>query len=687
MSIVDVTSAEFAERVYACVVGKILGVYLGRPVEGWPYARVRAEFGQITRFPALELGEPLIVADDDISASFLFPRVVEDDVAAVSLAGISDNWLNYIIEGKSVLWWGGLGRSTEHTALVNLKHGARAPESGSTASNGSTLAEQIGALIFNDNFSLLYPGSPDEAAEASRVAASVSHDGAALEAVAYMAALRAELFLDDDLRAVAGRSLSVVGDERVVRVVRRVLDLTDAHDDWRTVRDVVDAEFGYAVMPGPCHVLSNLGVILMALLMGHDVLECAGIAASAGFDSDSNAGVVGGTAALRYGLAGLRSASAHRQIMAERMLVVSAEGGECVTDATREASRLVDMAKVIRHGTRPTWHERPRFTFPWPGSLQGFTACPYVDSGEPHIEADAGLRVRVTKAGVAISTPTFLEPGDEKANFSTIASPTLVGGQQVILELSADSPTTVTPYVLVTTPDGVRTVTGEDATIPAGTASTLGWRVPDLGRDVAFRFGIQARSLGGEAELRIASIDWRGAPERFELQGVMQADIWDLDPVPLRAWVSAADNFEADYDLAIAVAQTRGRGTATTGTRDWTDYEVSAECRPSLHRAFGLIGRARGLRRYYAVRVTPTDAALICASDGEENILASVPVAPARDEVVTVALRFDGGRISAVVGGTTLSATDDTIHSGGAGLLVEEGSFAVDHFVVKALTS
>jgi len=31
---------DYAERVYAGVLGKITGVYLGRPFEGWPYGHI-----------------------------------------------------------------------------------------------------------------------------------------------------------------------------------------------------------------------------------------------------------------------------------------------------------------------------------------------------------------------------------------------------------------------------------------------------------------------------------------------------------------------------------------------------------------------------------------------------------------------------------------------------------------------
>ena len=39
--------ADYIERVYAGVLGKIIGVYLGRPFEGWTYDRIFAELGEV----------------------------------------------------------------------------------------------------------------------------------------------------------------------------------------------------------------------------------------------------------------------------------------------------------------------------------------------------------------------------------------------------------------------------------------------------------------------------------------------------------------------------------------------------------------------------------------------------------------------------------------------------------------
>ena len=157
---------DYPNRVYAGVLGKIIGVYLGRPFEGWEFARIERELGEITDYVHERLGVPLIVTDDDISGTFTFIRALEDCAggADISAADIGRTWLNYLIEERTVLWWGGLGNSTEHTAYLRLKHGIEAPRSGSIALNSKVVAEQIGAQIFIDGWAMVAPGDPELAA-------------------------------------------------------------------------------------------------------------------------------------------------------------------------------------------------------------------------------------------------------------------------------------------------------------------------------------------------------------------------------------------------------------------------------------------------------------------------------------------------------------------------------------------
>ena len=138
-----VVPADYLERVYAGVLGKIIGVSLGRPVEGWSYARITETFGELDRYVHAHRGWPLILPDDDLTGTFTFLRTLERVAAgAVTAADIGDTWLDQIVAGRTCLWWGGFGNSTEQTAYHRLTAGLRAPLSGSAELNGQTVAEQ-----------------------------------------------------------------------------------------------------------------------------------------------------------------------------------------------------------------------------------------------------------------------------------------------------------------------------------------------------------------------------------------------------------------------------------------------------------------------------------------------------------------------------------------------------------------
>ena len=203
---------DYAERVYAGVLGKIIGVYLGRPFEGWTYERIMAELGEICYYVHEKLDAPLVVADDDISGTFTFLRSMPDYGNRHDLTPeqIGQTWLNYMIEGRTILWWGGMGVSTEHTAYLRLRSGIPAPRSGSRELNGKVVSEQIGAQIFIDGWAMVSPGDPEMAADLAYRAASVSHDGEAIYGAQVLAAMEAQSFVESDIHSLIDTGLSVI---------------------------------------------------------------------------------------------------------------------------------------------------------------------------------------------------------------------------------------------------------------------------------------------------------------------------------------------------------------------------------------------------------------------------------------------------------------------------------------------
>ena len=171
--------ANYVEKCYAGWLGKVIGVRHGTLVEGWTYEQIRDSVGEITDYLTNYRD---YASDDDLNGPLFFLRALEDYECSDRLTAreIGLTWLNYTPYEHGFYWWGGYGVSTEHTAYLNLWRGMDAPESGSIATKGKTVAEQIGGQIFIDGWGLACPGNPALAAKLAGRAASVSHDGNAV---------------------------------------------------------------------------------------------------------------------------------------------------------------------------------------------------------------------------------------------------------------------------------------------------------------------------------------------------------------------------------------------------------------------------------------------------------------------------------------------------------------------------
>ncbi|CAM3292064.1 ADP-ribosylglycohydrolase family protein [Occultella aeris] len=705
---------DYTERTYAGVLGKIVGVYLGRPVEGWAYADIVERFGRLTHYVNDQLGIPVVTADDDISGTFAFSRAVLDHARTGPLTArqVGETWLNYIVEDRTILWWGGRGRSTEHTAYLNLKNGVPAPGSGSARRNGRTLPVQVGAQIFVDGFAMMSPGDPDRAAAHARAAASVSHDGVAVDAAAFIAAMEALAYIEPDLHALIETGRAQVADPVLQHIIDDVLAWCAPGADWREVRERIEKTYGYSVFDGPCPATTNNAAVLAALLLGGDSFHRAvSIAASAGWDTDSNAGVVGALNGIRLGLGALDAEADLRSPVADRLLVVTADGGECMSDAVQQ-TRAIAAGRRLLDGLPPAPREA-RFAFELPGSVQGFTPC--LDVGSPYTRvAVANVRPRpggpagpdasglvITCAGVtesvaaAVSTPVFLPRADGGDNFSTIASPTLYPGQRVRLTArlalgTSHAAPTLRPYVLIETDARMEATFGPELLL-ADEPRELVWEVPEVGANPILRFGVAVTSMGRfDGDVVLERVDWSGAPVRHARSGVLMTSIWDLTPEPLRAWVNSAKNFEADFRYSYSVSHPEGTGLATIGTRDWDDYTFTSTLVFNPHERGGLVVRARGHRRYYAaVFESWQRISLVRRDHDREAILASAPFAYTEDVPYRVTVSCHRDRLTVRIDDAEVLTASDTAEnahsSGGAGFLVTTGTVLADGFEVGSL--
>lgn len=702
---------QYAEQIYAGVLGKAIGVYMGRPVEGWSYEQIRARFGEVAFYVADLLGAPLVVPDDDISGTFVFYRSLEDNgyTPALSAAQIGDTWLNYIVENKTILWWGGLSRSSEHTAYLRLKAGIQAPASGSIQLNGRAMAEQIGAEIFIDTWALANPGDPEQAVALARRAASVSHDGIAVEAACLLAAMEALAFCERRLDMLLVEGMRFVGDDRLIRLVDGVTEQCRRHpNDWRIVRDWIARYHGYDKYPGSCPMATNHCAVLMALLLGgDDFQQSLAIATSAGWDTDCNAGNVGCLNGIRLGLDAIDAGAGLRAGPADQLYVVSADGGECITDAVLETRKLAAAAAAL-HG-EDAGAPGPRFGFEYRGSTQGFAAHPglglrqAVTGVENALAATGEPGLLIRYAGLAhgtvgaVSTKTYVdpEPKGQKGTsyFEVIASPTLYATQLIhanVKTLATENPS-LRFFIDYYDESGGLAVLHSGVFSLAEGNNELTWRVPDTNGYPIYRVGLELQSrrrLDGAVVLR--SLDWRGAPARFRLRRSFEMSPaltpWTTVTPWTSAFVSSAQNFAPDYTTTFSISHPEANGVVTIGTRDWQDYAVASLITFSHSRAAGLVARSRGHRRYYAGILSEGRAAIVKRRDGTTSVLAAAPFSYAVDGTYNLELRVMGAQLVLFIDGNEYARAADTEYAaGGAGFLVEEGAMLCDGFAVREI--
>lgn len=711
--------SDYAERVYAGVLGKIIGVYLGRPFEGWPYEMIMEHLGEISYYVHDLLNVPLVVTDDDISGTFTFVRAMEDYQFRQDLSAreIGRTWLNYLIEERTVLWWGGLGNSTEHTAYLRLKHGIDAPASGSIAVNGQVVAEQIGSQIFIDGWALISPGDPAQAARLAAEASRVSHDGEAVHGAVVLAAMEAQAFVESDINALLDTGVSFIPKDSII--YRMIADLRGWHagePDWRKTREKIAATYGYDQYGGNCHMVPNHALIIHALLHGDDDFQKSlMIVNTCGWDTDCNSGNVGCLLGIKNGLAGIDGSGPDwRSPVADRMYLPTADGGSAVTDAVTESVKLSSMGARLAGTEGPCFKNGARFHFSFPGSLQGFQEDPHRETAgvttlrniEGHSESGSrslALRFRGMAPGknARVETPTFVPDRAThdyfgQRGYALLASPTLYPGQTVRARLEAcpHNQAAVQARLMVKVygaEDELDILHSDAVQMEPGAAHTWAWQVPDTGGNPIARVGVELSSeqhLDGYAFLDY--LTWDGTPDfemripdaftrknRFESTGIM----WKY------AWVNGVDHYERFYPETFRIIHNEGRGLLMTGTREWRDYRVSADITPHMVEASGLGVHVQGMTRYIAFLLCRDGKArLVSMFDGEEEILAEAAFPLTFGRRYEVEVTASQGQFGCAVDGQQVlqaSGGHPVLAHGGIALVVEEGRTATQNVKVQ----
>ena len=300
----NLTDAGLYDRVYGAWLGRCAGCTLGKPVEGWPrakieaYLRAAAAYPLSSYFPVLDsFPEGLALSDnytrtalgnvrgmtrdDDIDYTVLGLRILETHGRDFSNWDVAMAWISNLPFYKVY--------TAEAVAYRNLVNGL---EPLHAARYRNPYREWLGGQIRADMWGYVNPGHPERAAEFAYRDTSLSHTRNGIYGAMWAAACIATAFATDDPRQIIAAGLAEIpADCRLARAVQNTMAWASECPAWEETWERVNAEYGRYP---PIHVVNNTCTIVLGLLYGEGDLEksiC--LAVMGGCDTDSTGATVG----------------------------------------------------------------------------------------------------------------------------------------------------------------------------------------------------------------------------------------------------------------------------------------------------------------------------------------------------------------------------------------------------------
>jgi len=310
-----------------------------------------------------------------------------------------------------------------------------------------------------------------------------------------------------------------------------------------------------------------------------------------------------------------------------------------------------------------------------------------VENGPSPSRGGPALRLRLPSAGdYRVAAPVFsLE--SRTLQYETQASPALYPGQTIVASMGAGRDNV--GFVIVRLfvqylagDDSEAWAYGPSVSIAPGAEASLSWSIDAQLDGPIVQVGVALTNTGSSVlEAWLESMDWSGAPDcRFKRHRRANVQWWK------HAWVNAVDEWGVQFPESFHLSQNQGTGLVVQGTREWTDYEVSATLTPFQAEEVGLAARVQGLRRYYALLLCREgEVRLVKERDGR-TILAVQKMPIAEYHAYECRLVVQEARIEAYMDGKklfSLADSDRPLTSGALALLVTEGTLTCDEVAVS----
>ena len=230
---VPLDSNTLYDCVYCAWLGRAAGCALGKPVEGWPKARIDKylkEAGVLpldNYLPYIKEQMPRIHIpssrgnieymdrDDDMDFTILGLLALEQAGADISARNIANMWISKMPFGKLY--------TAENAAYRNFTQSIWPPNS---AAHRNPFREWIGAQIRADIFGYVAPGLPERAAQLAFTDASISHKKNGIYGEMFVAAMIAAAFITDKAEEIVAAGLGEIpANCRLAGAVRGISDI------------------------------------------------------------------------------------------------------------------------------------------------------------------------------------------------------------------------------------------------------------------------------------------------------------------------------------------------------------------------------------------------------------------------------------------------------------------------------
>jgi ADP-ribosylglycohydrolase len=306
----ELSDDDLLDRIHGAWLGRAAGCALGKPVEGWPKAKIDSYLSFAKALPlddylpdAKDHPDGLVLRskgctrgnieamerDDDMDYPLLGLILLEKRGLDFTSRGMADTWLSHM--PYQLLY------TAESVAYRNFVNRRWPPES---ATYRNPFREWIGAQIRADVFGWVTPGRPEKAAELAFRDARISHVKNGIYGEMFVAAMLSATFVTDDIERIIEIGLSEVpANCRLAEAVSDTVAWCGEESDREAVWERINEKYGHY---HGVHTINNASLVVMGLLFGADDFETGiVVAVRGGWDTDCNGATVGSILGAKNG--------------------------------------------------------------------------------------------------------------------------------------------------------------------------------------------------------------------------------------------------------------------------------------------------------------------------------------------------------------------------------------------------